>query len=286
MVMYYRKLPLFKGKSKLARLLFNKSIRKAKDVWVRGKYGCKYLLPNLTENVSFDIYVNGIYEQDTLEFLAKKISPGGVFLDLGANIGAITIPLSKRRSDVRIVCVEASPRIFNYLERNLEENDLTGVLKVNKALYYTDDNEVDFFSPEDKFGKGSLSPVFTSQAQRVTTIRLDTLIERLHLTKVDLIKVDVEGYEYHVFKGAETLLIADDAPDIFFEFVDWAEDLAKGISVGDAQQLLKSWGYRIYQFHHHKKEPVETNDVVFRGALMLFATKKPFKQVINIKNNS
>ena len=74
MVMYYRKLPLFKGKSKLARLLFKKNIRKAKDVWVRGKYGCKYLLPNLVENVSFDIYVNGIYEQDTLEFLADMSS--------------------------------------------------------------------------------------------------------------------------------------------------------------------------------------------------------------------
>src|SRR5450631_1930090 len=111
----FRKLPLFKGKLRLARFLCRKSIREAQDIWIRGKYGCVYLLPNLIENVSLEIYVNGIYEQSSLDFLVKKIPPGGVFLDLGANIGAISAPLSRRRKDIRIVCAEASPRLFGYL---------------------------------------------------------------------------------------------------------------------------------------------------------------------------
>jgi len=63
---------------------------------------------------------------------------------------------------------------------------------------------------------------------------------------VDFIKIDVEGYEYHVFKGAETTLSRPDAPDILFEFVDWAEEKAAGIAIGDAQRILKSYGYRIF----------------------------------------
>jgi FkbM family methyltransferase len=270
----FRKLPLFKGKFRLAKFLFKKNIKKAKDIWIKGKYGCVYLLPNLIENVSFEIYVNGIYEQDTSDFLAKNIPSGGVFLDLGANIGAISTPLSKRRRDIRIICVEAAPRVFGYLEKNLAGNGLTDIYKVNKALFYTDNDELDFFSPDEKFGKGSLSPVFTADAQKVTTIKLDTLIRQLNLPKVDLIKIDVEGYEYHVFKGAETLLSGQEAPDILLEFVDWAEELAKDISIGDAQRLLKSCGYRIFYFSENKTAMVEVKEIIITGSYMLYATKK------------
>ena len=270
----FRKLPPFKGKLRLAKFLFTKNIKKAKDIWIKGKYGCVYLLPNLVENVSFEIYVNGIYEQGTSDFLSNRIPPGGVFLDLGANIGAISTPLSRRRKDIRIFCVEASPRIFDYLEKNLAGNGLTDIYKVNKALFYTDNDELDFFSPDEKFGKGSLSPVFTTDAQKVTTIKLDTLVGLLSLPKVDMIKIDVEGYEYHVFKGAETLLSGHEAPDILFEFVDWAEDLAKDISIGDAQRLLRSCGYRIFYFSENKKVLDEVKGVLVTGSYMLYATKK------------
>ncbi len=271
---FFRQLPQFKGKLSLARFLFTKNREKAKDIWIKGKYGCTYLLPNLIEDVSFEIYVNGIYEQSTSDFLAERIPPGGVFLDLGANIGAISIPISRRRKDIKIVCVEASPRIFGYLEKNLAENGLTDISKVNKALYYTDNDELDFFSPDEKFGKGSLSPVFTTKAQKVATIKLDTLVGQLALPKVDMIKIDVEGYEYHVFKGAEALLSGKEAPDIFFEFVDWAEQQAMGISVGDAQRLLQTYGYRIFYFNESKKAMDEVKGVVVTGFYSLYATKK------------
>jgi len=88
-----------------------------------------------------------------------------------------------------------------------------------------------------------------------------------------MIKIDVEGYEYHVFKGAETLLSGHEAPDILFEFVDWAEDLAKDISIGDAQRLLKSCGYRIFYFSENKKVLDEVKGVLVTGSYMLYATK-------------
>jgi hypothetical protein len=85
-------LPLFKGKQTLARLLFKKAIANKKNFWVRGKQDCEYLLPNLIENIGFEIFINGIYEEETSDFFADKIPLNGVFLDLGANIGAVSIP--------------------------------------------------------------------------------------------------------------------------------------------------------------------------------------------------
>ena len=273
----FRKLPLFKGKQTLARLLFKKTIANKKNFWVRGKQNCEYLLPNLIENIGFEIFINGVYEEETSDFFADKIPLNGVFLDLGANIGAISIPLIKKRKDIKVVCVEAAPYIFTYLQKNLERNHATNVIAINKALFYTDDEEINFYSQDDKFGKGSLSPVFTDKIIKVKTIKIDSLLKDLNISKPDIIKIDVEGYEYHVFKGATELLRKEDAPDIVFEFVDWAEENAKDITIGAAQKLLMDMGYRIYYFNKQTEQMKESADVLKKGFFMLFATKKDIR---------
>jgi FkbM family methyltransferase len=268
-----RKLPEFKGKHFLSRFFFNKQINEDTDIWVKGKYNSMYLLPHLKEHVTFEIYINGIHEYETHNFLLSRLPANGIFLDLGANIGAITIPLSKRRPDVKIIGVEAAPWIFRYLKENIEKNGLgKNVSLYNYALFDEDKKLMPFYSPRDKFGTGSLSAVFTDVAVEVESIRLDTLLKNAGIDKVDLIKIDIEGYEYYAFKGAETLLSAPDAPDIFFEFIDWTENLANGIEKGSAQAILKKWGYHLYKIEENKMVPL--NEIITVGGLMIYATKK------------
>jgi FkbM family methyltransferase len=270
-----RNLPHFKGKQRVVKNLLGNKLQQTKDIWIKGKYGCWYLLPNLIENVSFELFMDGIYEPYTSDLLLEKIPPGGIFLDLGANIGAVSIPLFKRRRDINIVCVEASPRIFGYLDKNLDRNGFSAIKRINNAVFYSDGIEMDFFSPDDKHGKGSLSPVFTDKANKVTTLKVDTLVGKCGLPGVNVIKIDVEGYEYHVFKGAEGLLTDEKAPDILFEFVDWAEEQADGVGIGDAQRLLRSYGYRIFHLDDHTSGQLrETEGVVQKGFAMLYATKR------------
>jgi len=268
----FRRLPLFKGKERLARFFLRRSIREKIDFWVVGKHDCTYLLPNILENVGFDIYINGEYEGDIQDLLYRLIPPKGCFLDLGANIGSIVIPLSKRRPDIQSIAVEAAPWIFNYLERNVFTNKLGNVQLVNKALFNKDDWELDFFSPQDKFGKGSLSPVFTKEGVKVKTIKIDTLVKEFHLKKVDVIKIDVEGFEYFAFNGGEELLSGADAPVIIFEFVDWAEKQAMGLEAGAAQRLLIEKGYYLYQIKG--KKLLKQEDSLTTGASNLIASKK------------
>jgi len=87
-----RGLPLFKGKQRLSRFLLRSYIKQSRDVKIDGHYDCTYLLPNLTETVAFELFINGIYEEGTVAFIVDRIKPGKVLLDIGANIGAITIP--------------------------------------------------------------------------------------------------------------------------------------------------------------------------------------------------
>lgn len=269
---FLRSLPVFRGKSRLAKLLFKNSLLKQRDVIIKGKYGCSYLLPNLYETIGFDIFVNGIYEPGTVGFLHNKLPSGATFLDLGANIGAITVPLAVQRKDINIICVEAAPWLVSYLKKNLVANELSGTRVIDKALYNSDDLELNFYSPQEKFGKGSLSPVFTRDAVKVKTITLDSLVFELKIGRVDLIKIDVEGYEQNVFMGGKNLLTPESAPDILFEFVDWAEKHA-GFTPGDAQRLLADWGYTLYTINT-KGKINPSPGIVTKGGGMLFASKK------------
>lgn len=270
-----RSLPDFKGKRRLVRFLTKAEIERSSDTVISGRFGCKYLLPNIKESVSFEIFCNGIYEADTNAFLYKLLPANGVFLDLGANIGSVTIPLLKRRPDLQCICVEAAPWIFDYLRKNRDINFSNESIElINKALLDRDNVVLPFYSPKEKFGKGSLSPVFTDVGIPVTSITVDSIVKEFKLSRVDTIKIDIEGFEYFAFKGAESLLSGPNAPDILFEFVDWAEKKA-GVETGQAQRLLLEKGYRLYIPDKDQLRKIEK--VITEGTEMLFASKKQDK---------
>lgn len=268
----FRTLPRFKGRYRLARLIFSSDIKKTKDLVIDGKHGLKYKLPNLKENIGFEIFIDGIYEEDYIQYFAKQIPANGTFLDLGANIGSICIPLSKLRPDIFIVAVEASPRVFKYLKENRELNNCKNIALENLALSSADGEQLPFYSPEEKFGKGSLSAVYTDKAEYVSTITLDTLVSKYKLNKVDYIKIDVEGYERIVFEGGKDLLSLTDAPVILFEFADWAENLGNGTRAGDAQIFLVGKGYKLYDFSNPPAVGPQTEPRA-AGNFMILAAK-------------
>ena len=267
-----QQLPSFRGKRRLASWLFRDYIRTAENLEVEGTGGARYLLPNLKDNISFDIFVNGIYEKETIDLLDRLLPPNGYYLDLGANIGAILVPLAKRRPDIKIIAVEAAPWIFHYLKKNVELNKLKHVTLVNKALFDKDGVELDFFSPADKFGKGSLSPVFSREAVKVTTTKVDSLIREYNFPRVDVVKIDVEGFEYFVFKGASDLLQGSEPPKIIFEFVDWAEKQAMGLEAGAAQEFLLKLNYELYLLDDDKPYK-KTQQAVKEGGFNMLATR-------------
>ena len=142
-------------------------------------------------------------------------------------------------------------------------------------MYDKDDIEMDFFSPLDYYGKGSLASVYTDKAVKVRSRTIDAIVEELQLKKIDVIKADVEGFEYFVFKGGAKLLSSDAAPIIYFEFADWAEDLANGAKAGDAQQLLLDFGYKLYEITNGISR-VRITKPLLKGSAMILAIKERF----------
>lgn len=269
----FRKLPSFRGKQRLASLLLGKKRLLVKNVEIVAANGIRYVLPNLVETVGFELFVNGIYEETTLKLIQKQLRTGSIWLDIGANIGSVCIPVAKAMPDISVLAVEASPKMVSYLEKNISLNQLTNVKLVHKAMSDIDAQSVAFYSPEEKYGKGSFSNAYNGNMDLVETVQLDTLLKEQGITSVSFIKIDVEGYEYAVFKGATQLLMRPDAPDILFEFMDWAEAAVAGQSVGDAQRLLITYGYTLYGFDiHGGMFPLST--IVTVDYQLLYASKK------------
>ncbi len=269
---FFRELPSFKGKRRLATSLFSKKISDSKNILIEGKNSCKYHLPNLKETVGFEIFVNGIYESDTIDLLSRLIPPKGHLIDVGANIGAILVPLCSSRKDIHAIGIEAAPWIFDYLNKNVSINNIRNVRLFNNALFDKDGVEIDFYSPSEKFGKGSLSPVFSQTAIKVTSVTLDSIVKENNMQYVDAVKIDVEGFEYFVFKGASTLLSSERAPHLVFEFVDWAEQQAMGLRPGAAQEYLLNIGYELFVIQG--KKLVKLDNILQSGSYNLLASKR------------
>jgi FkbM family methyltransferase len=267
-----RSLPDFKGKQRIARLLFGKALKQKKDIVVKGDYGIQYKLPNCVESIGFEIFVNGVYEKETSDLIISHLPKNGVFADIGANIGSISLLVSKKRPDVTSLCVEASPRIYDYLKFNFEINGLSNSILINKALADKDGDILTFTRDAQQFGKGYIGDANSSATEKVETIKLDTLLLQAGIKTPDVIKVDIEGYEYYGFKGAENLLTSAGAPSIVFEFDSWAEKRTPGLKPGMAQQLLLDYGYALYTIEaDNKKKQIQTP--ITTGFTMLWAEK-------------
>jgi hypothetical protein len=116
----FNSLPLFRGKLRIARLLIRNI--KSEVTFITHKK-TSYTVPNLIENVSFELFVNGIYEPDIIAYICSTIPKNGVFIDVGANIGAISIEVAKARQDVTVYAFEASVKVFSYLQINQKQKN-------------------------------------------------------------------------------------------------------------------------------------------------------------------
>lgn len=239
----FSRLPKFKGKWRIARMLIpNQTF----EVSFRTKKGLTFTVPNLIENVAFELFIDGIYEKETIDYICNSLPINGIFFDVGANIGAICIEVASRRPDVSVYAFEAAPSVFKYLNDNKNSNGLKNLEVYNFAIHERGGESLPFYSPKELNGKGSFAPVFTSTPEMVTTVRLDDFIIQNQL-RPDFIKIDVEGFEVIILKSMSSFLEENTKCEILFEFVDWAE-VGAGFEAGSAQLYLKKSGYQLFNF--------------------------------------
>ena len=193
------------------------------------------------------------FESVTREAIMSRVHDGMTVLDIGANIGYYTVQMAHKVGDKgNIIAFEPNPVMMAELQSSVRLNKFTNVITEQVALSDSK-GTAEFCIPETgKESHGSLKQniTFTTRNQfNVQTDRLDDVLRRLNISKVDFIKIDVEGAEMLVFNGASNLLSGQYKPCIIFES---AEHLCKpfGFRVFDVLSYLNAYGYSIEQFEY------------------------------------
>ncbi len=138
-------------------------------------------------------------------------------VDIGANIGVDTLSAALAVGSAgTVLCFEPSPRIFTYLRENIALNDLKNVTPFNVALGASEGTVAFDLSASDPQAR-----VLEHGTQQVPLKRLDDMLEAAgNINTIHFLKIDVEGYELEVFRGAEQAL--EKTLVVYFEHVPWA----------------------------------------------------------------
>jgi FkbM family methyltransferase len=173
------------------------------------KYGGykAYCPINKNEFINMTIREDEIIEQ----FLPKQ---GDIVVDIGAHIGHYTLIASKRvGTNGKVVAIEAHPGNFEMLNRNIKLNQLTNVIPLNYAAY-SKETKIKLYLPGEDSGNTIYNTIISDRARNeekfveVNANTLDYLLQSkgIKQEEVNWIKIDVEGAEFEVLKGAANIL--------------------------------------------------------------------------------
>lgn len=171
-------------------------------------FGLKYK-GNLNSFVDWSVYFYGAYEKEYLYFLRDLIkdSSGPVFIDVGANVGNHSMFMSQYCKEV--YAFEPNPNVRKRLEEKIKINAKTNV-HVHGFGLADKDADLQFFSPKGaNQGTGSFVPEYSQNNEAglvLKVVNADKYLFELGLSKIDLIKIDVEGFERNVLTGLRDVM--------------------------------------------------------------------------------
>jgi FkbM family methyltransferase len=154
--------------------------------------------------------LNQAYEEFELQLLERLLRPGMIFVDVGANIGIYSSIAARSIAPLGTVySFEPVPENFTILKDNLTSNGLTNVILEQVAVGEINGVSI-LYLEDDSIGTHSLlrhgSSYRIDQELEVEVITLDEYFADRMIATVDILKVDVEGYEPLVLKGGAALL--------------------------------------------------------------------------------
>jgi FkbM family methyltransferase len=199
--------------------------------------GNKYVI------ASDDDYLEHIrngFEPEMVKLFKVLAANSETILDIGANIGCTAILFGELSKNV--YAFEPSPTTFAYLEKNISNSGRNNVFPKNLGLGAEPGESTLTFAPSNRSG-GFVSNQTQASAghtvEKIVIRQLDEVVNSLDLQAIDFIKIDVEGFEGHVLRGAKKTL-SSNRPVVVLELNHWCLNAFQRTSIPDFFDLLRS----------------------------------------------
>jgi FkbM family methyltransferase len=207
------------------------------------------MLLDPSDYVSDEILETGRWEPECWAAIKEHLPIGGTFIDVGAHIGYFSLKAAKIVGATgRVIAIEANPDTVRKLCDNVKASGATTIAVQPVACADSDGVLELFASRRCNTGKASLSrdnavqPGSASSVYHVRARPLDTIVQEISASGVDVIKIDVEGAELLVLRGAQQTL-ARYSPVLILELIDKLLQ-SMGTSAADVMEFLHCVGYR------------------------------------------
>jgi FkbM family methyltransferase len=221
------------------------------------------------------LFVRGLIEEDETKFIKRILQPGMVFIDVGANMGYYSLIGAKMVGTTgQVHSFEPSPRMVDELKHNVNLNGFNNIhinnlaLGNNKGVAQLSRYE----AGKEVYGSISQRPFPGAQVigyDDVQVIKLDEYVKENGISQVDAIKMDVEGAELLVLKGARDLL-KNYRPTIIFELAT-QHVIGFKYTCDDVLDFLTGLGYDIYTLEYGKLCTVIENPSEYKGLYSFIA---------------
>jgi FkbM family methyltransferase len=189
--------------------------------------------------------VPGFINQVERRFFETAPVGDGPIIDIGANVGLVSLLLARRFPDRVIHAFEPNPSTFEALTGNIGRNAAHKVVCHQLAVSDAD-GTVLFDNDPIKRGTASIS-TGGIHAVKVPAITLDSFVSKHGIDTIGLLKVDVEGYETMVFGGAAHVINTIRPASIYFEVCPPLTEQAGFPADGPAKTLMEA-GYDLFRF--------------------------------------
>jgi FkbM family methyltransferase len=210
----------------------------------------------LSDVISRSLYLYGTFEYASMEAFKMLTRPGDIVVDAGAHIGTYTLSASRLVGPAgRVLAFEPDLANLELLRRNVTGNHASNVAIHGVALFDRSTMlplEGTPYEANSGLPRLSRNVVGHERWPMVRCRPLDELLTECDIDSIQVMKVDVEGFEAEVFAGAQRILQAC-RPDILFEVGDLQESERGATS--PAIDLLRSLDYEIFGIRMHKGRP-------------------------------
>lgn len=204
------------------------------------------------------LYYYGVYEWGTLNVIEKTLKPNSFFVDVGANIGIISLFASKLlNKNGKVFAFEPMPPTLELMKENIINNSISNIEVFPFACSNIGETKFIVQNDENNRGGASLCNNKSKRSTQVKSIILDDFLEEVP----DLIKIDVEGHELEVLKGLERTINNENPPILIIE--SSSKTITKNSSPALILQFIKnsSSNYRVYKLKGEKVRPSKLIEV-------------------------
>jgi len=210
--------------------------------------------------VDWNVLFFGTYEPEVRRIFRTVLPLGGVALDVGANVGWHTLLMASLVGATgRVIAVEANPVLRQRLQDHLCLNHF-GQVDVISCAAADSEGTMEFYAPAANApdsGDGHVVEFGTGDrgGTLVEARRLDAIVHGSAVERVDLIKIDVEGFEWRVLQGGEET-IAKFRPHIVFEYN--AESASRGSGTPELiSEFFRAHRYQLFAIGQNLAKAIE-----------------------------